>query len=142
MPFTRIIARRVIPVLVMGAAMGALTMSPASAIDWDHGPWYSADASPRGAKAYIEENGDWIKICDIDSDGYMAYAIAFKRTDGNKYSQVYDSKNNGDCSYTNVNTGGGMMENRWYDVLVCITKDIYSDCKAGSKKWYEFYNDH
>lgn len=60
--------KRVFALATMGLMATLPTISPASAIDWDHGPWHSTDSSPYGATVYVEEHDDIIKLCDTESD--------------------------------------------------------------------------
>lgn len=56
-------------VAAAGGTAAVLATTPAHALNWDWGPWYSGDSGDKGGVAYFEEHGDRLKVCDIDSDG-------------------------------------------------------------------------
>ncbi|MFD4140303.1 hypothetical protein [Streptomyces sp. NPDC058572] len=127
---------RSLPVAAMVLASGALTTSPAAALDWDWGPYYS---SGRGAKVYFEEHGDQFKVCDIKTDGYRA--VVWVTTSSNRYLMDFsDSKNDGRCSYSKASDGSfyNLPENTWIEITACVTNG--NGCQLPGTT-YNIYND-
>lgn len=131
-----------LPVAAMGLGAMMMAATPATAIDWDHGPWASTDASP-GAKAYFEEHGDRVKICDTDSDSYAALVEVYEgRNDLVERYSIWDSRDDGRCTYADASTDqySNLRENRWHTFRVCKVRP--SDWDTKNCKYYRAVNDH
>ncbi|MET8448031.1 hypothetical protein [Streptomyces sp. NPDC005209] len=132
--------------LTMIAAVSTLATTPASAIDWDWGPYYTVDAKPHGATMYFEERGDILKVCDTESDS--KHAIAYVNMGTQDLDEMYtltDWHNDGKCSYARASDGSwyNLPENRWYSLTICRAYNDTGDTQFSScSKYYRIYNDH
>ncbi|MGH3662540.1 MAG: hypothetical protein ACRDT8_11550 [Micromonosporaceae bacterium] len=134
--------------LVAMALAGTFMTSatPASAaIDWDYGPYYTTDASPRSGKAYFEKYGDRVKACDTESDQNHV-VVHVSLGEGSTYDHLYsmvDWYNNGDCSYSYASDNTlnhNLPENRWIGIVICReSNSTYNESYCSSR--YRIYND-
>lgn len=138
--------KRVFALAAMGLMATLPTISPASAIEWDHGPWHSTDSSPYGATVYVEEHDDIIKLCDTESDKLHAKVYIWTGPTDNlsQVSWFTDWYNDGHCSYEKASTGYNLAENRTYYIQVCreYNDGDQADVNCTSYTKYHFYNDH
>ncbi|MGH3118506.1 MAG: hypothetical protein ACRDP3_12760 [Streptomyces sp.] len=133
---------------LVAAALGGtlmVSMMPASAaIDWDYGPYYTTDASPRSGKVYFEEYGDRVKICDTESDSnHVVVHVSVGQSTYNHVYSTMDGKNDGDCSYSYASDNSqahNLPENRWIGIEICReSNSTYRETYCSSR--YRIYND-
>lgn len=128
--------------LVTAAAAVVTTITPATAMAWDYGPYYTTDGGRRGGAVVFEKHGDKLKVCDRSADGHSVKAtVAYGETD---LDEVYKEwvRGNGNCASVDASDGvpWNLKENRWIAVNVCRAQGIeidYLDCS----RWYHIYND-
>lgn len=134
MPLSRI-SRAAIPAATLGALL-MLGTTPASAVTtW----WYSGGPHGSGAAATFREQGDQLRVCDVNSDGYRAL-VDVQTAAGAHVYRVTDSYNDNKCTTVSAADGHNIAENRSYRLRVCLIKTGQSPsyCKTSDT----FYNDH
>ncbi|MEV5962935.1 hypothetical protein AB0L70_14300 [Kribbella sp. NPDC051952] len=118
----------------VGVTCGSvLTAAPqASAASWDY-TMHTDDGDPGGLVRF-KANGDYVEVCDIEEDGWAAYAFV---TD-DKHPYHIRAGGNGNCSVVSAATAGhNLNENQHIHFEVCLVKssggnDIYSYCDTSS----------
>ena len=108
-------------VLIAGAAVFGLA-DPAFAGTDIHA--YSGDANP-GGQGYFVSYGDAIKACDVQTDGYTAFAGLMM--DGHLVGLVEDTTNNGSCVKLDLE----LPEGKSVKLQVCLHRnDEFKWCGA------------
>ncbi|MEV0117919.1 hypothetical protein AB0H77_32560 [Streptomyces sp. NPDC050844] len=122
--------------LAMGAVAVAMVPGSAQAVDWDYGPLYDTG---KHAAAYIEERGDYLKVCDTRSDGKKAWVNVFDYYSGDLVYSLTDEKNDGKCSYRDASDGGkyNLAESHKFDVIVS-----HEPSNNSGSYHFQFLNDH
>ncbi|MEU5608033.1 hypothetical protein ACI2L4_00780 [Streptomyces sparsogenes] len=115
-------------VLRAGAAIAAAVALPvlaspnAHALAWDH-TMHSDDGDP-GARLRFEANGDIVEICDIEADGFAAYAEIYDYKTGQ--SRTLTVGGNGNCKRRDASDyGWNLVEGRKYGFTVALTEGTY-----------------
>lgn len=131
-----VMARRVLGILVasMIAITGGLaSASPAQAADHT---LYTTDGNP-GARVEFTANGDVVKLCDIEADGWGAYVFV---RDVNTASVRYEIKvgGNGNCVQHDAGDGGNydLTEGHRFEFHICLLKGTMTFDYCDTAFWW------
>ncbi|MCX4827038.1 hypothetical protein OG883_46225 [Streptomyces sp. NBC_01142] len=130
------LARAAVPVVALGALMASGTGTATAVTTW----WYSSGPHGSGAAATFREQGDQLRVCDVNSDGYRAL-VDVQTAAGAHVYRVTDSYNDNRCTTVSAADGRhNIAEKRSYRLRVCVinTGQRPSYCKTSDP----FYNDH
>ena len=113
------------------------TTTPADAArNWDLKA-YSTDGGQAGARIQFAEDGDVLQLCDLDADGYKAYAKAVRLSDDSVRYTITDTTTNNGCAWISASTGGNLAENYDHKIWVCRQKSGRPPQDCG---WIRFDN--
>ncbi|MCQ1582426.1 hypothetical protein [Streptomyces parvus] len=111
-------ARAAVPAVALGALMASGTGTASAATTW----WYSGGPHGSGTAATFRAEGDQLKVCDVNSDGYRALVDVQTAADAHVY-RVTDSYNDNKCTTVSEASGRyNLAEKRSYRLRVCVIK--------------------
>ncbi|MFJ8107576.1 hypothetical protein [Streptomyces sp. NPDC096132] len=80
--------------------------------------WYTNDGDP-GGRIEWTANGDIVRVCDVEADGYAAIGYV-----ANGETTIYSLQagGNGVCKTARASDGGthDLAENRYYNFTICL----------------------
>ena len=113
---------RIAAVLAAAVSLPVLASPNAHAIAWDH-TIHSDDGDP-GARLRFEANGDIVEHCDIEADGFAAYAEIYDPVTGQ--TRTLTVGGNGNCKRRDASySGWNLVEGRKYSFMVALTEGNY-----------------
>ncbi|MGO4754404.1 hypothetical protein AB4212_38365, partial [Streptomyces sp. 2MCAF27] len=102
---------RMAAVLAAAVSLPVLASPSAHAIAWDH-TIHSDDGDP-GARLRFEANGDIVELCDIEADGFAAYAEIYDPKTGQ--TRTLTVGGDGNCKRRDASDSGwNLVEGRGY----------------------------
>src|SRR5262245_12115384 len=112
--------RKLLSTLVIAAVSTIASVvagGTANATTWDH-VWKTTDDNP-GGTVYIKENGDTVKVCDTDADGYWAEAFYSFQDGTHPTEMLLSASGHGNCETASA-SDVDIPENEWVTVTVAL----------------------
>jgi hypothetical protein len=124
-------ARAAVPAVALGTLMTPGNASAATT--W----WYSGGPQGSGAAATFHQDGDQLRLCDVNSDGYRALADV-QTAAGEHLYRLTDSYNDDQCTTVSAADGHNLAEGRSYRLRVCVSTagESPSYCKTYDDAFY------